>query len=470
MAFSLFKKNNTADTIFFNGHLYTGDPEFPWAEAVACKDGKVLAVGEYEAMADISGSETELTDLQGKYMFPGFIDVHDTPALAAFDDLYLSIDPTWDLDTVLGTLADYSVENDHKELIFAYGYNEHLLADIDDAQIHGFLDEIDDERPMVVLGIDGLHCWLNTPAYELVAASMEEDCLEFASPAYILNALSPFDFEQVQEQVTTVSEDLLDRGFTTVFNMYAPNYFDVLYQDTLLAFAGEGLLKHKLIGSLLINRSLPKEAILHLLQTNRTNCIEISSTISFTFLKLELSDDERGSYFSHDDLLYLCLAVSDQGFNIHLDALDQASTEKAFSVFNTVRSKGYKKNTLVIASDFSLDTEAIDALEFGHTILTTWSTNFLNQSVFGQVTSVHEAIEQLTEKAAELTGNGNTLGRIERGRRADFTVFDENPLDTDLQTFAKMHAALTVLDGEISYNAEEESMAEMYQILLSQQL
>lgn len=471
MAFSLFKKNNIADSLYYNGHIFTNDTEFPWASAVACKDGKILAVGDYEAMEELQGEETEAVDLSGKYLFPGFIDVHDTPALTAFDDLYLKIDPVWDLDTVLGNLANYATEYDHRDILFAYGYNEHILTDYqDEADIHHLLDEIDHQRPVIVLGIDGFHCWLNSMAYEMVCNSMEEDCITVASPWYILNVLSPFDYEEVQENVATVSADLLDKGFTTVFNMYSPNYFDTLYQDTLLAMAGEGLLKHKLIGSLFINRPISKNAILHLLMENRTNCIEISSTIDFSFLKIEVSDDEQSSFFTQEDLTNICLAACDQGFHIHMDALDSVALEKSYTALDAVRCKGYKKNALVIASDATLPAGVLETFEFSDTITTTWSTDFLNQSVFGRVASVEEAISNLTDKAAELLGNGNSLGKVQQGKKADFTVFDENPLDKDLRTFSKMHASLTVIDGIISYDAEEESMAEMYNILLSQRL
>ena len=34
MAFGFFKKVETADLIFHNGHIYTQDPEMPWASAV----------------------------------------------------------------------------------------------------------------------------------------------------------------------------------------------------------------------------------------------------------------------------------------------------------------------------------------------------------------------------------------------------------------------------------------------------
>ena len=55
MAFGLFKKKNRADIIYMNGHIYTQDPALPWATAVACKDGRVMAVGDFEGMEEYTG-------------------------------------------------------------------------------------------------------------------------------------------------------------------------------------------------------------------------------------------------------------------------------------------------------------------------------------------------------------------------------------------------------------------------------
>ena len=53
MAFGFFKKAQTADIIFQNGHIYTHDPDFPWADAVACQDGLITAVGDFDAMEEL---------------------------------------------------------------------------------------------------------------------------------------------------------------------------------------------------------------------------------------------------------------------------------------------------------------------------------------------------------------------------------------------------------------------------------
>lgn len=52
MAFGFFKKTITADTIFHNGHIFTQDPELPWADAVAVKDEAILGVGNFSEMVD----------------------------------------------------------------------------------------------------------------------------------------------------------------------------------------------------------------------------------------------------------------------------------------------------------------------------------------------------------------------------------------------------------------------------------
>ena len=168
MAFGLFKKKNRADIIYMNGHIYTQDPALPWATAAACKDGRVMAVGDFEGMEEITGEDTQVVDLKEQYMFPGFIEVHNTDILKAFENLYLAVDPVWDLDTVLEAVSEYAEETD-REVVFGYGYGEHILADYDDPEeVQELLDEAERERPVLILGSSGVHCWYNTLAAQIM--------------------------------------------------------------------------------------------------------------------------------------------------------------------------------------------------------------------------------------------------------------------------------------------------------------
>lgn len=65
-----------ADLILLNGVVYTVDPARPWAEAVGVKDGRILAVGSSVEIQALAGEETEVVDLQGAMVLPGFIDAH----------------------------------------------------------------------------------------------------------------------------------------------------------------------------------------------------------------------------------------------------------------------------------------------------------------------------------------------------------------------------------------------------------
>lgn len=463
MAFGIFKKKNTADIIYMNGHIYTQDPAFPWASAVACREGRVLAVGDFDGMDEIISEDTVVYDLEEKYVFPGFIDVHGTPVLKVFEDKYLSIDPVWDLDTVLEAVSDYA-EACENEVIFAYGYNENILSDYDDPEdAHRLLDEAVHDRPVVLLGISGVHCWINTLASDMVTEAAEDEGLEYISADYILNFLSPFDFEEVEKAVLQNEEDLADKGITSVMNLCAPDYLSMLYQDCLVAMIGESIsIKQRFAGSLYVNRPLNPELILHKLSTGKTNCTELGGLITFDHLKLEVNQDEEQAYFSQEALDTICLAAAEKGYHIHLDALDQESFDKAADSFGYVRSKGCKHNTLIVACDQSAEEDA--------PYITTWPTDYLNESVFAHCHSVSDAIDQLTTKAAEILGRSDEFGSIEQGKIADFTVFEENPFDSNLENFSKMHAALTVIDSQIAYDVDEECMEEMCDLLLSMRL
>jgi predicted amidohydrolase YtcJ len=64
------------DMILHGGRVWTGDEASPWAEAVAIRDGLVVAVGSNAEVLALRGPPTETRDLSGAFMSPGFIDNH----------------------------------------------------------------------------------------------------------------------------------------------------------------------------------------------------------------------------------------------------------------------------------------------------------------------------------------------------------------------------------------------------------
>jgi predicted amidohydrolase YtcJ len=64
------------ELILHKGRIYTVDAAQPWAEAVAIRDGRILAVGSNKEILSLAGSATEKHTLAGRLVLPGLIDSH----------------------------------------------------------------------------------------------------------------------------------------------------------------------------------------------------------------------------------------------------------------------------------------------------------------------------------------------------------------------------------------------------------
>jgi hypothetical protein len=63
-----------ADVIYTGGDIVTINDSQPTAEAIAVKDGKIVAVGTKANVLKHKGAATKMVDLRGKTLLPGFID------------------------------------------------------------------------------------------------------------------------------------------------------------------------------------------------------------------------------------------------------------------------------------------------------------------------------------------------------------------------------------------------------------
>jgi len=125
----------TADTIYTGGDIVTVNDAQPTVEALAVKDGKILAVG---TRADVEkahkGVSTKVVDLGGKALLPSFIDAHGhyISALTVANQVNLYAPPAGpgtDPDAIVAALKAFSEERKipKGELIQAYGYDENVM-------------------------------------------------------------------------------------------------------------------------------------------------------------------------------------------------------------------------------------------------------------------------------------------------------------------------------------------------------
>ncbi len=87
-----------ADTVLYNGHVLTVDrerPPFTVAEAVAIRDGRILAVGEDDRILKMVGAATLKVDLDGKAVMPGVVDTHSHPNSYALSHYNREVTPAY---------------------------------------------------------------------------------------------------------------------------------------------------------------------------------------------------------------------------------------------------------------------------------------------------------------------------------------------------------------------------------------
>jgi predicted amidohydrolase YtcJ len=71
--------DTATERIFYNAKIFTGELEHPYAEAVAIRGDKIMAVGSYADIKLSVGKDAKVIDLQGKTLLPGLIDSHAHP-------------------------------------------------------------------------------------------------------------------------------------------------------------------------------------------------------------------------------------------------------------------------------------------------------------------------------------------------------------------------------------------------------
>ncbi len=77
-----------AQLILFHGHILTVDSRDSIAQALAIRDGKIIAVGSDQEILRLAGAATQRIDLMGRTATPGLIDSHAHIAEAGVDELY----------------------------------------------------------------------------------------------------------------------------------------------------------------------------------------------------------------------------------------------------------------------------------------------------------------------------------------------------------------------------------------------
>lgn len=72
----VWAQSSSGEQVFFDAKVFTGDAQNPYAEAVAIRGDKIVAVGSFAEVEKSVSAKAERVDLEGRSLFPGFIDSH----------------------------------------------------------------------------------------------------------------------------------------------------------------------------------------------------------------------------------------------------------------------------------------------------------------------------------------------------------------------------------------------------------
>eukprot|EP00389_Voromonas_pontica_P002128 GDKH01003165.1.p1 GENE.GDKH01003165.1~~GDKH01003165.1.p1 ORF type:complete len:586 (+),score=234.36 GDKH01003165.1:12171-13928(+) len=156
-----------ADTLFFNAKVFTGNQAAPAADAVAVRDGNILAVGARDAVEKEVAADAEKVDLKGGFLMPGMIDAHAHAIFGGFNAVSAVLPEETTKIEDLAAFAKASQESGLAMVGDVVRISLITAAMWEPAQLDSVFNVAPyDKTPVVLVGSDGHTGWANKPMLE----------------------------------------------------------------------------------------------------------------------------------------------------------------------------------------------------------------------------------------------------------------------------------------------------------------
>ena len=159
-----------ADLVFRNGPIYTVSSPTLWADALAVRGERIVAVGAESLVDPYVGSSTRVIDLDGRLLLPGFHDAHLHFLRGALSLDELDLSEARSIEDVQEMLRAFTTARIGDEWILGRGWNDRHFGERPPTRHQ--LDAVVGDRPVLLSSYDGQRVWPNTRALEL--AGIEE--------------------------------------------------------------------------------------------------------------------------------------------------------------------------------------------------------------------------------------------------------------------------------------------------------
>jgi predicted amidohydrolase YtcJ len=150
-----------ADVAFVGGALFSAGYERSVGGALAVRGGRIDAVG-YGDVRALIGPDTEVVDLGGGLLLPGFQDAHVHPVMAGVEMLRCELHGALSAQECLDRVAAYAADHPDKEWITGGGWSMEFFPG--GTPTRQLLDAIVPDRPVLLSNRDGHGAWANSEA------------------------------------------------------------------------------------------------------------------------------------------------------------------------------------------------------------------------------------------------------------------------------------------------------------------
>ncbi|MFO7824219.1 MAG: amidohydrolase [Cyclobacterium sp.] len=161
-----------ATRVFTGGFLYTVNEDLPTAEAMAIEGNKIIYVGDQAGAKPFIGSETEVIDLEGKTLTPGWIEGHGHFMGLGYNELNLDLSATKSFQEIVAMVKEAADRTPAGEWITGRGWHQSKWTESPGKQINGFplhlaISEVSPDNPVFLYHASGHAGFANARAMEI---------------------------------------------------------------------------------------------------------------------------------------------------------------------------------------------------------------------------------------------------------------------------------------------------------------
>ena len=364
-----------ADKIYVNGDIFPVKGESEWVEAVAVKEDMIIYAGDRSGAESLRNDRTEIYDLGGKMMLPGFIDGHCHPILAAhyLCGIYLQIE--WGPEECLEEIKRFVDENPDNDTYFGIGYAEWIFDETGPKK--EMLDAVCPDKPVMIMGSSGHEAWVNTKTLQLAGITRETrdpipgfhyfhrdkdgeptgHLLEMGPQNMIMDKIDFFDHDKIEAEIRRGSDGYASMGVTSTCDMGVPDFALKAYFEILPEMIKNGTYKQRFTGCgrIIADKSDVEKVFPNLCRYKekyntdmfRINFMKIINDGTLETRSAALSEpyDEDGSMvyplFDRREISELGLKAAEAGLDINVHGIGDEAISGTLAMAKTVRTAGY---------------------------------------------------------------------------------------------------------------------------------